>query len=177
MKTLTLPKDFEVKKEDEKQEFIPNSMEVGSLSDWFLHVDGKPKMYFNDVLKWCSHILSSELTKKYAPEMYLNEGLIFDEKSVSVLDESISGAKRVNMATGTYYDLGDFMSFIVNKEPEIIERKTEEGQFFFHGKDESCMVEGTWHDWLCFVGNVLSSETVKFNYPDLYHKQLKNDNY
>ena len=71
---LKLPKEFTVSKDDQRDELIPNQMEVGSLGDWFIHIDNKPKMYFNDILKFCSQILSCDMTKKYAPSMYAEGG-------------------------------------------------------------------------------------------------------
>jgi hypothetical protein len=44
MNKLKLPTIFEVSDEDCKQEtWIPRNMEIGSLGDWFLHVDGNRK--------------------------------------------------------------------------------------------------------------------------------------
>jgi hypothetical protein len=178
MKKLKLPKPFNVAEADEIESNIPANMEIGSLGDWFLHVDGKPKMYFNDMLKLCSTIVKAPLTKKYAPSMYLEDGLKFDEKPVELKERGFRGAKRVNAAMGEYIDIGDpMMSILTGLPQEHTTRRTEENQFFLHGKDEGCLVEGTWYDWLCFVGNVLASETTKHNYPDLHQPQLANDNY
>lgn len=176
---LKLPSEFEVSTDDqENPDLLPANLESGSLDDWFLHVDGKPKLYFNELLKLCSSILRAGMTKKYAPGMYLESGLEFDEKPVELKDRGWSGAKRVNVATGGYIDIGDPMMAILTGQPQEHKTgRTEDDQFFMHGKDESCLVEGSWFDWLCLVGNVLASDTVKHNYPALYQPQLKNDNY
>lgn len=179
MTKLKLPKPFEVSEEDQNNaDLLPASLEAGSISDWFLHVNGKPLLYFNDMLKLCSSILACDMTKKYAPSMYVEHGLQFDEKPVELKEHYFSGAKRVNAIVGAYTNMSDPLAAIVSGQPQTFtEHKTENDQFVMHGKDDSCLVEGTWYDWLCFVGNVLASETVKHNYPELYAPQLENDNY
>lgn len=178
MSKMKLPKQFEVTREDQdNSDLIPRCMDSGSLDDWFLHVEGKPRLYFNELLKLCSNIVKSDMTQKYAPSMYSKDGLQFTEKPVELKDHGWSGAKRVNVATGEYIDLGDPLMAIMTGRQEMRTRNTEADQFFMHGKDESCLVEGSWFDWLCLVGNVLSSDTVKHNYPELYQPQLKNGNY
>lgn len=49
--------------------------------------------------------------------------------------------------------------------------------FRLHGKDEGCVVEGTWFDWVAFACNVLASENTKLVAPDLYEPKLSNGNY
>lgn len=179
MKTLTLPTEmFEVTREDQDNpDLIPVTLESGSLDDWFLHVNGKPLLYFNDMLKLCSSILACDMTKKYAPSIYLEDGLQFDEKPIQLKDHYFSGAKRVNARVGEYVNSSDPLAAILTGVQTHTTKHTEDNQFVMHGKDESCLVEGSWDDWLCFVGNILASETVKHNYPDLYQPQLKNENY
>lgn len=176
---LELPTPFEVEDADQDNEkLLPASLENGSLGDWFIHVEGKPRLYFNELLKLCSNILACGMTEKYAPAMYLAGGLQFEEKPVTLKEYGFSGAKRVNVASGEYTDIGDPLPAILTGQPQTFtERRTEQDQFFMHGKDDSCLVEGTWYDWLCLVGNILASETVKENYPTLYQPQLANDNY
>lgn len=176
---MKLPKPFEVTQEDQENDtLIPNSMESGSLDDWFLHVEGKPRIYFNELLRLCSNILSCGMTKKYAPEMYLEDGLVFAEKTVVLKEKGFTGAKRVNVASGEYTDLGDPLFAIFTGMPQQhTTRRTEKDQFFMHGKDDSCVVEGSWYDWLCLVGNILASKTVQHNYPELHQPKLANDNY
>lgn len=179
MSKLKLSKKFEVSAEDQQNvDLIPASLESGSLDDWFLHVNGKPLLYFNEMLKLCSSILSCGMTNKYAPSMYLEDGLQFDERPVELKEQFFTGAKRVNARVGEYINSSDPLMTILTGTPQTrTVRHTEVAQFVMHGKDEGCMVEGSWHDWLCFVGNVLASETVKHNYPELHAAQLENDNY
>src|SRR5690242_10835859 len=109
------------------------------------------------------------MAKKYAPTMYLEHGRQLDENHVELQGRALSGAKRVNVGTGEYVDVGDrFMTIMTGIPQKHTTRHTEEGQFFMHGKDDSCLVEGSWYDWLCLVGNVLASNSVKHNYPKLY---------
>lgn len=180
MKKLKLPSQFEVAAEDlTKPELLPVNLQSEHEDwDWITHVDGKPKLYFNELLKLCSSILKAPLTEKYAPTMFVPEGLKFEEKTVELKEHGWSGAKRVNVASGEYTDISDpFTAIVTGQEQTFTPRKTEEGQFFMHGKDDSCLVEGSWYDWLCLVGNILGSDTVRVNYPELYQPQLKNDNY
>jgi hypothetical protein len=109
-------------------------------------------MYFNDLLKLSSQILACEMTKKYAPSMYLSGGLKYSEHEVELKEQYFRGAKRVNARVGEYIILGDAMlAILTGAKQEHKYLKTEDDQFVLHGKDEGCLVEGSWYDWLHFV--------------------------
>ena len=46
-----------------------------------------------------------------------------------------------------------------------------------YGKEEGCVLEGTWWDMVCFARNILASKNTEITSPEFYHPNLKNDNY
>ena len=67
----------------------------------------------------------------------------------------ISGAKRCNLNKSDWLD----------------------DWFVGTGKDESCYLEGTWWDMICFARNILASENTNMVAPEFYRAEWENDNY
>lgn len=70
-------------------------------------------------------------------------------------DNVISGAKRCNLNKSDWLD----------------------DWFVGTGKDESCYLEGTWWDMICFARNILASENTNMVAPEFYRAEWENDNY
>ncbi len=164
---------------------------IGSLGDWWVFPSwkgtGNPILTWPELLTLALHILHCEATRLFAESLYLKV-----IPPVTIVPESqpvvfhVSGAKRVNADSGDYTDFSDYVGMaaigkILRGEENRIEDapriQNSQERFRLSGKDDSCMVEGSWWDWCCFAANVLASENTKVMAPDLYEPALKNENY
>lgn len=154
------------------------------LGDWWFP-GGNPEKSWGELVTMSLEILNTQATRLHYPDAFLS--CIPDyacDASAELPIGSVSGAKRVNAVRGEYYDFSGAMGmdFLMNpaKAQEIISNppmRDSGGLFRMHGKDEGCMVEGSWFDWICFAHNVLASENTKNFAPSLHRPELKNDNY
>jgi len=143
-------------------------LELGGMSDWWVSSkDDKPKMTIIEVINFALSILNCEMTKFFMRTMYIEsipEIEVPEIESFPVI--SFRGSKRVHCLPIKAYENESYIDPLVISD-----------LFIFYGKEESCCVEGSWLDWVCFAGNVLSSDFVKTYLTDIYKENLKNDNY
>lgn len=66
---------------------------------------------------------------------------------------------------------------MTGREPKPVTVKMDKTKFRLHGKDESCVAEGTWLDWVMFACNILANQNTKLVCPELYAPGLLNHNY
>ena len=164
----------------------------GSMDDWWVFPDtkemnfGNPVFSWPDLIKLSLSILNCRLTSLVCKNLHLEtmlKGITF--KEVSELPHTgVSGAKRVNACAGDYtdyhYGLTSMQSFAAQlrgAEPAPKKITLPNNMFRLHGKDRSCVVEGTWLHWVCFACNVLASENTKLVCPEVYEPALRNNNY
>ena len=156
------------------------------LGDWW-YPGGNPELTWSELINWSIKILSADATRDLHPDYFIGEAPTYSiSVGVDLPVSYVSGAKRVNAARGEWHDFSSVMGqnalFIPNVEQRMrdimAESPKDSGERFrMHGKDESCMVEGTWFDWVCFARNVLASENTRLCCPDLYRPEWANDNY
>ncbi len=164
---------------------------IGSLGDWWVFPSWKgtsnPIRTWPELIDLALHILHCEATRLFVGSLYLAT-----MPPVTIVPGSqpvvfhVSGAKRVNADSGNYTDFSDYVGaaalrkILAGQENRIedapVVRNSQE-RFRLSGKDESCIVEGSWWDWCCFAANILASVNTQVMAPDLYEPALKNDNY
>lgn len=172
----------ELKLQDDIRE--ATSLEQGSLGDWWIfEPDSNPILSWHDLIRLSLGILHCRATKLLVHNLYLDNLPSYDiHHDAKPTVKYVSGAKRVNAATGDFTDYSAFtgMAGLFNPDKDLSHApvvKNPDDMFRLYGKDESCMVEGTWFDWVAFACNVLASENTKLVAPDLYEPKLANENY
>lgn len=150
------------------------------LGDWWVYAaTDNPSLSWRELIDLALNILHSEATRLFVSNLYLKSKPIDATQQGTVQRNDgkqtlpvwhMSGAKRINALRGEYP--------IWNYSKNVVEKVLDSGdKFRLYGKDETCMVEGTWFDWCCFACNVLASENTNVLCPDLYEPALGNDNY
>lgn len=158
-------------------------LDNGSLGDWWVfYSDPNPILSWEALIKLALSILHCRATKLLVHNLHLEDmpPLAFTDGLVK--PGYVSGAKRVNAASGDYTDYSAYTGIAgifnpdkdLNNAPRV---ENPDDMFRLHGKDESCMVEGTWFDWVCFACNILAHDNTKAIAPDLYEPKLQNGNY
>lgn len=161
----------------------------GTLGDWWIFDDvrGDPNPIFTwpQLIELALKILNCEATRLFVKGLYLKHIPKYKCKKVKRLRNiTCSGAKRVNARAGDYVDflqgrsIGQhFMEQIMGVELKPVKVKMDKTKFRLYGKDESCVVEGTWLDWVMFACNILADQNTKLVCPELYAPGLLNHNY
>jgi len=159
-------------------------LERGTLGDWWVfEPNGNPIVSWADMIKLALGILNCEATRFFAHNLYLKSVPEYEVNDVKELPSHyVSGAKRVNARSGEYTDYSAYTGIagLFNPDKDLRNApvvKNPDDLFRFHGKDESCCVEGTWFDWVAFACNVLASKNTEVVAPSLYEPKLGNDNY
>lgn len=160
------------------------NLNQGNLGDWWIHPDGQPTYTWQQLIDLAIGILSCRATKLFVEGLYLENTPSYECKDVKKLPSSyVSGAKRIGGSSGDYTDYSAGTGFEGLKNMSTggstapVEVKASDLEFRFFGKDESCMVEGTWLDWTMLACNILANENTKKVCPELYAQGLANSNY
>jgi hypothetical protein len=172
---------------DEIRQDIENKtgLELGSLGDWWVFPNNNPIMLWEDLIMLSLKILNTQATKIFVNNLFLDNPpeKINVQHYDKLPSDYVSGAKRINASAGDYTDYSGTTGIMgLLKQTQGIEEKPKDVKmsdklFRLSGKDESCCVEGTWLDWVCFACNVLASENTKLVCPDFYELDLANANY
>lgn len=159
-------------------------LERGTLGDWWVfEPHGNPILSWEDLIKLALGILHCRATKLLVHNLYLEHIYPYDIKpDAKLTSKYVSGAKRVNASAGEYTDYSAHtgLAGLLNPDKDLSNApvvKNPDNMFRLSGKDESCVVEGTWFDWVAFACNVLASENTKLAAPELYEPALQNSNY
>lgn len=163
------------------------TMEIGNLDDWWVFPDDNENPIFTwpELIMLSLNILNCEATRIFVDSLYVKHIPKLNFKEVTnLINTAASGAKRVNANAGDYTDHSGgykgeefFLAQMSGKEIKPKEVKMEATKFRLSGKDESCVVEGTWLDWVMFACNVLADANTKQVCPEIYAPGLKNSNY
>ena len=159
-------------------------LERGTLGDWWVfEPQGNPIVDWPEMIKLSLAILHCRATRLLVSNLYLPAIPDYETKDVKELPSHyVSGAKRVNARSGEFTDYSAYTGIngLFNPDKDLSNApvvKNPDDLFRFHGKDESCVVEGTWFDWVAFACNVLASKNTEAVAPELYEPKLSNDNY
>lgn len=161
------------------------------FGDWWVHPDGNPQLSWAELIDLAVAILHCDVTRLFVASAHLEIKPIYIVKvDASLPDGSVRSAKRVNAVRGEWHDFSDLTGMAAlqriargeNLEQALIARANEPtlnsgDRFRLHGKDSSCMVEGTWHDWVCFACNILASKNTEATCPEMHAPKLANQNY
>lgn len=161
------------------------------LGDWWVHPEGNPQLTWAELIDLAVGILCCDVTRLFVTSSHLEEKPTYKVRSdQSLPDYSVRGSKRVNARRGEWHDFSGLTGMGAlqriargeNLEQALIARAKEPtldsgDRFRLHGKDESCLVEGTWRDWVCFACNILASKNTELACPELFAPHLANQNY
>lgn len=168
----------EIKRDIERK----TGLQESSLPDWWTFEENNPEFTWPELVTLALNILNTEATRLFVKNLYLESVPEVSFVEAELKSHYVGGAKRVNFHKGEYLDFTGAVGIagLMNPNREEIFRnppKRTTEKFRGSGKDESCCVEGSWWDWVCFACNVLSSENTKIVCPDAYEPKLANDNY
>lgn len=160
----------------------------GWAGDWWVHPAGNPIFSWSELCRLALSILHCEATRLFVPNLYMATHVpsVTLQEGAQLTVFHVSGAKRVNAYSGDYTDYTDFVGMAAirkalrgekNRPEEAPRIQNSLDRFRLSGKDESCVVEGTWFDWVCFACNILASKNTQALCPNLYEPALANDNY
>jgi len=157
---------------------------VSDDGDWWTMEPNNPILTWEELIGLALKVLNSEMTRLVMGNQHLKIIPGYEIQSYTELPEDYAGgSKRVNAKAGYYYDCTDgvgiegLKNHLAGKDIEPIKTDLPKSKFYLHGKDDSCMVEGFWRDWVCFALNILASKNTELIAPELFESELANSNY